>query len=101
MQHWQSRRPDHVHTFDYDAFVESPEDSVAALERFLGLPLAQSWRNFHLLGNTVKTASYWQVRRPLYRKPPDAGVITASSLSRCDRPCDHVASRCPTELAQP
>jgi hypothetical protein len=68
MQHWQRQHPASVHTFDYDAFVQAPETAVAALGAWLGLPLQQSWRDFHLLDNTVKTASYWQVRRPLYRE---------------------------------
>jgi tetratricopeptide (TPR) repeat protein len=68
MQHWQRQRPASVHTFDYDAFVQAPETAVAALGAWLGLPLQQSWHDFHLLGNTVKTASYWQVRRPLYQE---------------------------------
>ncbi|HNR77131.1 MAG TPA: hypothetical protein PKM48_08365, partial [Parvularculaceae bacterium] len=34
---------------------------------FLGLDWSEDCLAFHQVKNTVKTASYWQVRRPLYR----------------------------------
>jgi tetratricopeptide (TPR) repeat protein len=66
MQHWQRLYPDSLYQFDYDEFVRTPRESLARLLEFLGLPWDERCLAFHQLRNTVKTASYWQVRRPLY-----------------------------------
>jgi len=64
--HWQSLYPNDVLVFDYDAFVAAPEPTLRALLAALGLPWHAECLQFHRLGNTVKTASAWQVRKPLY-----------------------------------
>lgn len=66
MTHWKSLYPNEIHDFDYDAFVVSPEATLRPLLEFIGLTWHDDCLQFHRLGNTVKTASYWQVRRPLY-----------------------------------
>ncbi|MCB0243437.1 MAG: sulfotransferase [Anaerolineae bacterium] len=68
MAHWQSLYGEDIHRFDYDAFVRHPQPQVDALYAFLGLEPDANSLNFYLRRNTVKTASYWQVRRPLYRE---------------------------------
>ncbi|MCW5725774.1 MAG: sulfotransferase [Maricaulaceae bacterium] len=65
--HWRALWPDDVTEFDYDAFVREPEPRLRALLAFLGLDWDPACLRFHERGGTVKTASYWQVRRPLYR----------------------------------
>lgn len=67
MAHWQSLWGGDIHAFDYDAFVADPEPRLRALLRFVDLEWDPACLDFHRLGNTVKTASYWQVRQPLYR----------------------------------
>lgn len=66
MQHWLSLYPDSIHTFDYDAFVTAPESTLRALLDFLQLPWEPQCLEFHRAQNAVRTASYWQVRRPLH-----------------------------------
>lgn len=66
MAHWKALYPDDVHDFDYDAFVVNPQALLRPLLAFLGLQWHEDCLQFHRLGNTVKTASYWQMRRPLY-----------------------------------
>jgi tetratricopeptide (TPR) repeat protein len=66
MSHWKTLYPDDIFDFDYDAFVATPEASLRPLLDFLGLPWHPACLAFHQLRNTVKTASYWQVRQPLY-----------------------------------
>jgi tetratricopeptide (TPR) repeat protein len=66
MAHWKSLYADSIFDFDYDAFVRAPRDELARLLAFLDLDWDDRCLEFHRLGNTVKTASYWQVRRPLY-----------------------------------
>ncbi|WP_147652521.1 tetratricopeptide repeat-containing sulfotransferase family protein [Vulcaniibacterium gelatinicum] len=66
MAHWKTLYADSILDFDYDAFVRDPEPALRRLFDFLGLEWDPRCLDFHQLGNTVKTASYWQVRRPLY-----------------------------------
>jgi len=66
MAHWKALYPDDILDFDYDAFVREPEPALARLLQFLELEHEPACLEFHRQGNTVKTASYWQVRRPLY-----------------------------------
>jgi tetratricopeptide (TPR) repeat protein len=66
MAHWRDLYGDDILDYDYDAFVREPRASLQRLLAFLGLPWHEPCLDFHTLRNTVKTASYWQVRRPLY-----------------------------------
>ena len=66
MAHWKALYPESIFDFDYDAFVREPTPALQRLFGFLGLDWDDRYLEFHSLGNTVKTASYWQVRRPLY-----------------------------------
>jgi tetratricopeptide (TPR) repeat protein len=67
MTHWKSLYPESIYDFDYDAFVSEPEAALKRLFGFLDIEWDARCLQFHQLGNTVKTASYWQVRRPLYK----------------------------------
>lgn len=66
MAHWKALYPTDIYDFDYDAFVAAPEATLRPLLSFLGLPWQERCLSFHQVDNTVKTASYWQVRKPLY-----------------------------------
>ncbi len=66
MAHWKTLYPDDILDFDYDAFVAAPEAVLRPLLDFLELPWHPGCLDFHRLRNRVRTASYWQVRRPLY-----------------------------------
>jgi tetratricopeptide (TPR) repeat protein len=66
MSHWNRIHEDSIFDFDYDAFVRKPETELKRLLAFLELPWDSRCLDFHQLKNTVKTASYWQVRKPLY-----------------------------------
>lgn len=66
MEHWKSLHGDSIFEFDYDAFVLEPKATLERLFNFLDLPWDDRCLEFHRLSNTVKTASYWQVRQPLH-----------------------------------
>jgi tetratricopeptide (TPR) repeat protein len=68
MAHWKSLYGDDILDFDYDAFVREPRPALEKLLAFLGLEWDDACLQFHTLSNTVKTASYWQVRQPLNTK---------------------------------
>ncbi len=65
MAHWHSLYPDSVVDFDYDEFVRAPKPTLQRLLGFLDLEWDDRCLAFHQSGNTVKTASYWQIRQPL------------------------------------
>lgn len=68
MNHWKICYPANILDFSYDEFVLGPERPLRRLLEFLDFDWDDRCLAFHELGNTVKTASYWQVRRPLYRE---------------------------------
>ncbi|KFN42091.1 tetratricopeptide repeat-containing sulfotransferase family protein [Arenimonas metalli] len=68
MAHWKSLHGDDILDFDYDAFVREPRPALEKLLAFLGLDWDDACLQFHTQANTVKTASYWQVRQPLNTK---------------------------------
>lgn len=68
MAHWKRLYPGDIHDFDYDAFVMSPESELARVLDFLNLEWTPEWSRFHQQSNTVKTASFWQVREPLHAR---------------------------------
>jgi tetratricopeptide (TPR) repeat protein len=67
MDHWKRLYPEAIHDVDYDSLVTGPRDELAPVLEFLGLEWWDGCLRFHELSNSVKTASYWQVRCPLYR----------------------------------
>ncbi|MDE2134966.1 MAG: sulfotransferase [Alphaproteobacteria bacterium] len=68
MAHWKSCFGADILDFDYDAFVGEPRPAVERLLAFCGLDWDDACLSFHRAKNTVKTASVWQVREPLYRR---------------------------------
>ncbi|NVJ69448.1 MAG: sulfotransferase [Alphaproteobacteria bacterium] len=68
MSHWQALFGDDTFEMNYDQFVLSPKETLEGLLAFLGLPWADECLEFHKAKNSVKTASYWQVREPLYAR---------------------------------
>jgi tetratricopeptide (TPR) repeat protein len=68
MAHWQALWPGDVLDFDYDAFVREPRPAVARLLQFCGLEWHEGCLDFHRAAGSVRTASVWQVREPLYRR---------------------------------
>jgi len=68
MTHWKSLFGDDIFDFDYDAFVREPKPAVEKLLTFCGLDWNENCLSFHRTPATVKTASVWQVREPLYRR---------------------------------
>lgn len=66
MAHWKSLYGADILDFDYDAFVHEPRPSVERLLKFLALEWNDACLAFQESKGVVKTASVWQVRKPLY-----------------------------------
>jgi len=67
MSHWQQMFGQDIYTLDYDQLVMHPETTLKPLLGFLGLEYQAELLHFHTAKNAVKTASVWQVRKPLYK----------------------------------
>ncbi len=68
MAHWKHVFGDDIIDVDYDRFVAAPEPVIRTVLAALGLEYESACMDFHQRRNAVKTASYWQVREPLYTK---------------------------------
>ena len=68
MAHWKALYGADIHDVDYDELVREPRPVIERLLAFCGLDWEDSCLAFHTIDRTVKTASVWQVREPLYRR---------------------------------
>jgi tetratricopeptide (TPR) repeat protein len=64
--HWRALFGDDLVTVQYEALIAEPRATIERLLAALGEPWDERCLAFHELRNTVKTASVWQVRQPLY-----------------------------------
>jgi sulfotransferase family protein len=77
MAHWRSLLPGQVFMeIDYEALVSDPQTETHRLLEFLDLPWNEACGRFFDTRRIVNTASFAQVRRPIYR----SSVGSASSL---------------------
>jgi tetratricopeptide (TPR) repeat protein len=81
MTHWHEVLPLEILDVAYEDMVESHEEKTREILDFCGLEWDEACLQFHLTERTVKTASTWQVRQPLY----------SSSVSRWRRYEGHLA----------
>ncbi len=64
--HWQKALPLRMMTIQYEELVGDLEGQSRRLIDFLGLPWEPACLDFHKTERPVLTASFWQVRQPLY-----------------------------------
>ncbi|NEZ02757.1 tetratricopeptide repeat protein [Wenzhouxiangella sp. XN201] len=67
MSHWQAAFPGLIHEVRYDELVADPEPVIRSMLEFLELDWEKACLDFHRSRSAVRTASYWQVRQPLYK----------------------------------
>lgn len=68
MAHWKALYPEDLIDVDYDELVREPEPVLRRLLSFLDLNWTKNLLQFHRRRAAVKTASVWQVRRPLHAR---------------------------------
>lgn len=66
-QHWQKEFAKDIVTLQYEELVDSPETTIRSLFEDLGLNYTDEANTFYKQKNLVKTASVWQVRKPLFK----------------------------------
>ena len=68
MAHWEAVLGDRLLTLDYEAVVADPEPHVRRTVAHVGLEWDDACLSPHEVAGTVRTASAWQVRQPVYRR---------------------------------
>ena len=68
MSHWRLLYGDDILDVQYDDLVRAPEPAIRQILEFCGLAWEESCLAFHANRGVVKTASVWQVRKPLYQR---------------------------------
>lgn len=81
MAHWRSLYREDILDFDYDHFVEAPRESIARLLGFCGLEWHDACLAPERATAAVKTASVWQVRRPIHRESSGRAAHYAKQLA--------------------
>lgn len=67
MEHWETIYPGRIHTVRYEDMVENQEQETRRLLDFMGLEFEQGCIDFHETDRKVSTASFLQVRKPIYK----------------------------------
>lgn len=68
MSHWREHLPLAIHELSYETLVADPEAKARDMLAFLDLEWFPGVMKFHEQGRVVNTASYAQVRQPLYSR---------------------------------
>lgn len=64
--HWTQVMGDAILTVPYEALVSDPKPWIARILDHVGLPFEDGLEDFHMTDRAVTTASFAQVRRPMY-----------------------------------
>lgn len=67
MDHWKDVLSLPMLEVQYENMVEDTEQNIRTILEFCGLPWEEDCLSFHESARVVKTASYDQVRRPIYK----------------------------------
>ncbi len=67
MDHWYRIMPDRIHDFVYETVIEDLEGAARRLIGHCGLTWDPNCLSFHETRRVVRTASYRQVRQPIYK----------------------------------
>ena len=68
MAHWEAVLDGRLLVLDYEALVADPESLTRAMVSHVGLEWDDACLRPHEVARTVRTASAWQVRQPVYRR---------------------------------
>jgi tetratricopeptide (TPR) repeat protein len=67
VEHWKNVVDIQIMDLKYEDLLDAPEQNIRALVEFCGLYWNHRCLSFYKNKRTVRTASYYQVRKPLYR----------------------------------
>lgn len=67
MEHWEMIYPGKIYTIRYEDVIADQENETSRLLEFMGLEFEAGCIDFHKTDRKVSTASFMQVRRPIYQ----------------------------------
>jgi len=67
MEHWEMAYPGKILNLEYEKILSSQESETMRLLKYCGLEFEDACLTFHETDRAVKTASFLQVRKPIYR----------------------------------
>ena len=67
MNHWTALLGRNIHTVSYESLLASPQSEIESLLAFCELPFEPACLTFYETDRSVKTASFNQVRQPIYQ----------------------------------
>lgn len=85
MEHWEMVYPGRIYTVRYEEMVENQEQETHKLLEFMGLEFEQNCIDFHQTDRKVSTASFLQVRKPIYKTSRKRWVNYRQELSELAR----------------
>ena len=68
IEHWRRQLPGQFLEVDYETLVSNPEDESRRMINYIGLDWNDRCLEFYKTDRTVRTASNWQVRQPIYKE---------------------------------
>ncbi len=71
MDHWREVLPIPILDIDYENYTDDLEGMARRLVDFVGLDWDPACLDFHKVDRSVRTASQWQVRQPIYKSSVD------------------------------
>ena len=80
MQHWHAVCPGEILEINYEDLVDNPEAGARKMLAYIGVDWEPQILDFHTLDRSVKTASVWQVRQPLYTSSKNRWQLYSSHL---------------------
>ena len=90
MNHWKNLYPsDFLIDIEYEALVSNPETETRRIIDFIGLEWSDDCLQFHKNKRIVNTASFVQVRKPMYKSSIGRWKRYAKHLEPLRRILDH------------
>lgn len=80
MEHWETLFPGQILAVNYEEVLQDQEGETRRLLDYCGLDFEEQCLQFHNTQRSVKTASFLQVRQPLYRTSENRWVRYQSEL---------------------
>jgi tetratricopeptide (TPR) repeat protein len=79
-QHWDKMFPGSIFHLRYEELVSDPVAQIQRLLEYLDLPWEDNILSFQDVNRSVKTASVWQVRQPIYSSSKGRSISYAKHL---------------------
>jgi len=68
MKHWHNVFPDVIYDIGYESLTRNPESEIRRLLEACGLEWEEGCLDFYRSPGIVRTASFYQVRQPMYTR---------------------------------